>query len=91
MKKVPVKPLLSGWDLAPKTPVLSRDEVHVWCAELDQMASRVHNLQQTLDGNERAEVGMRKVGYKIPAPLIRVAVHRWDSNARPCGPESTRT
>jgi 4'-phosphopantetheinyl transferase len=40
--------------LAPKTPVLSSDEVHVWCAELDQTASRVHNLQQTLDGNERA-------------------------------------
>ena len=36
MKKVPVKPLLPWWDLAPKTPVLSRDEVHVWCAENEQ-------------------------------------------------------
>ena len=54
MKKVPVKPLLPWWGLAPKTPVLSSEEVHVWSAKLDQTASRVHNLQQTLDGNERA-------------------------------------
>jgi Phosphopantetheinyl transferase len=54
VKNVPVKLLFPGWGLAPKTPVLSSDEVHVWCAELDQTASRVHNLQQTLDGNERA-------------------------------------
>lgn len=49
-----VKSPLPWWGLGPKTPVLSSDEVHVWSAKLDQTVFRAHNLQQTLDGNERA-------------------------------------
>ena len=33
--------------------MLRSDEVHVWFVELDQLASCMHDLQQTLDGNER--------------------------------------
>ncbi|MGH8612917.1 MAG: 4'-phosphopantetheinyl transferase family protein [Gammaproteobacteria bacterium] len=50
---MPVKSPLAGWDVAPKTVVLSSDDVHVWCAELDQTTSCMHDLQQTLDTNER--------------------------------------
>jgi 4'-phosphopantetheinyl transferase len=51
---VSIKLPLPLWGIAPKAPVLSRHEVHAWCAELHQTASYVHDLQQTLDGNERA-------------------------------------
>jgi hypothetical protein len=39
VKKVPVKLLLPWWNFAPKTPVLSRDKIHVWCAENEQEPS----------------------------------------------------
>jgi 4'-phosphopantetheinyl transferase len=52
--KVPAQLPVPIWDIAPKTPVLSHDEVHVWCAELDQTDYKMHDLQQILDGNERA-------------------------------------
>lgn len=73
MKNVPVKSPLPWWGLAPKTPVLSSDEVHVWCAELDQTASRVHNLQQTLDGNERtrAERFYFKTRLTVKIPCVK--------------------
>jgi hypothetical protein len=78
VKNVPVKPLLPGWGLAPKTPVLSSDEVHVWSAKLDQTASRVHNLQQTLDGNERA----RTERFYLKRECFVGEVHRVDHGQR---------
>src|SRR5919198_1549029 len=42
------------WDLPPATLTLGLDEVHVWRAALDQMASYVRSLWQTLAMDERA-------------------------------------
>ena len=41
------------WLPAPANLVLSRDEVHVWCASLDQSASRVQQLAKTLSVDEQ--------------------------------------
>lgn len=41
------------WDSAPPSAVLSRKEIHVWSASLDQPASYVHELGHTLATDER--------------------------------------
>jgi len=41
------------WSPAPANLVLSRDEVHVWCASLDQSASLVQQLATTLSADEQ--------------------------------------
>jgi 4'-phosphopantetheinyl transferase len=43
-----------AWDLPPLTLILGPDEVHVWRAALDQTASCVRSLWQTLAMDERA-------------------------------------
>ena len=45
------------WHLPPNDLVLSSDDVHAWCASLEQPAECVHRLAQTLSGDEmsRAE------------------------------------
>jgi 4'-phosphopantetheinyl transferase len=42
------------WGLPPAELVLSNDDVHVWCAVLDQPAGRVEQLAQTLSEDEKA-------------------------------------
>lgn len=46
-------PLDCLWPLPPENLVLSSDEVHVWCASLDQSASQVQQLAETLCPDER--------------------------------------
>ncbi|MBR8838429.1 MAG: 4'-phosphopantetheinyl transferase superfamily protein [Stigonema ocellatum SAG 48.90 = DSM 106950] len=41
------------WTPAPANLVLSKDEVHVWCASLDQSASRFQQLTKTLSQDEQ--------------------------------------
>ncbi len=50
MTMIPVDML---WSPAPANLVLSRDEVHVWCASLDQSASQVQQLAKTLSADEQ--------------------------------------
>ncbi|MGB3203443.1 MAG: 4'-phosphopantetheinyl transferase superfamily protein [Crinalium sp.] len=42
------------WGSPPAKLVLSNDDVHVWCAVLDQPAARVEQLAQTLSEDEKA-------------------------------------
>jgi 4'-phosphopantetheinyl transferase len=42
------------WSLPPAHLVLPRDEIHVWCASLDQPLARVTALEQTLSLDERS-------------------------------------
>ena len=46
-----------SWPLSPKTPILERDEIHVWRTSLDLPASRMQTLQQTLTADEQARAG----------------------------------
>lgn len=46
-------PLDSFWPPAPANLVLLRDEVHVWCASLNQSALRVQQLAKTLSADEQ--------------------------------------
>lgn len=46
-------PLDKLWSPAPANLVLSSDEVHVWCASLDQSASQVQQLATTLSADEQ--------------------------------------
>jgi 4'-phosphopantetheinyl transferase len=57
MKTLPVTDPLPLWCPPPATLELGRNEVHVWCATLDQAPSRVARLFHTLatDEKERAE------------------------------------
>lgn len=41
------------WDQPPENPTLLQDDVHVWCASLDQPLLKVQKLAQTLNGEER--------------------------------------
>ena len=41
------------WPLPPPDLTLSYDDVHVWCASLDQPVARVQQLAHTLSHNER--------------------------------------
>ena len=42
------------WGSPPAELVLSNDDIHVWCAVLDQPAGRVEQLAQTLSDDEKA-------------------------------------
>ena len=42
------------WSLPPAHLVLPRDEIHVWCASLDQPPARAAYLEQTLSLDERS-------------------------------------
>ena len=42
------------WSLPPAHLVLPRDEIHVWCASLDQPPARVADLEQMLSFDERS-------------------------------------
>ncbi|MFL7793851.1 MAG: 4'-phosphopantetheinyl transferase superfamily protein [Anaerolineae bacterium] len=42
------------WHLPPSDLALSSDDVHIWCASLEQPDGRVHRLAQTLSGDEMA-------------------------------------
>ncbi len=42
------------WSLPPAHLVLPRDEIHVWCASLDQRPEHVADLEQTLSLDERS-------------------------------------
>lgn len=46
-------PLDKLWSLAPANLVLSGNEIHVWRASLDQSATQVQQLAQTLSTDER--------------------------------------
>src|SRR5262245_27798860 len=41
------------WPPAPANPVLSADELHVWCACLDQPQARLAELSETLSEDEK--------------------------------------
>lgn len=43
---------VTTWSLAPKTPSLARDEVHVWRATLDQGPTLLHSLREVLAAGE---------------------------------------
>ena len=43
----------SLWSPAPANSVLPRDEVHVWCASLEQSTSQVQQLAKTLSPDEK--------------------------------------
>lgn len=42
------------WGLSPANVILSQDDIHVWCASLDQPAPRLQWLMQMLNTDERA-------------------------------------
>lgn len=41
------------WHLPPTELILTSSDVHVWCANLDQSAARVHQLAETLSADEQ--------------------------------------
>ena len=43
-----------AWSIPPANIILSRDDVHVWCAALDLPAPQVEELAQTLSSDEQA-------------------------------------
>lgn len=45
------------WSPPPAELVLSSDDVHVWCASLDQSASSLRRLAQTLSADEQVRAG----------------------------------
>lgn len=45
------------WEAAPPRALLAEDEVHVWCASLEQEHARVQALREHLDEAERAKAG----------------------------------
>lgn len=54
--------------------------------------ANVHALEKCLSLRRAARFKIcDRTRCKTPAPLIRAEVHRWDSNAQPCKPESTQT
>jgi 4'-phosphopantetheinyl transferase len=61
-----------GWLTPPDGLPLSRDEVHVWRASLDQPASVVERLRNTLDGAERA----RAARFHFEKDRVRFVVAR---------------
>ena len=46
-----------SWEAAPPLALLAADEVHVWCASLEQEPARVEALRGHLDEAERAKAG----------------------------------
>src|SRR5438093_8199134 len=43
----------SRWPLSPARPELARDEIHAWCAVLDELASDLPAFAETLSAGER--------------------------------------
>src|SRR5207302_8362099 len=43
----------SRWPLSPAWPELARDEIHAWCAGLDELASDLPAFAETLSASER--------------------------------------
>src|SRR5438309_4823004 len=43
----------SRWPLAPALPELASQELHVWCAGLDELTSDLPSFAQTLSAGER--------------------------------------
>lgn len=52
--RVCVMKLEHPWSFPPPGLTLSYDDVHVWCASLDQSVARVQQFAQTLSHDERA-------------------------------------
>ena len=49
----PVAASDSRWPLSPDWPELARDEIHAWCAVLDELASDLPAFAETLSAGER--------------------------------------
>src|SRR5690242_16657445 len=45
------------WQFPPAAPVLGPDEIHVWCASLDQPAESFHRIEEALTEEERGQLG----------------------------------
>ena len=59
------------WSLPPAYLVLPRDEIHVWCASLDQPPARVAVLEQTLSLDERSRVQRYRFAHDKQYFIIR--------------------
>jgi len=60
------------WQLPPPGLALSSDDVHVWCASLEQPVERVHRLAQTLSDDETS----RAERFRLERDLRRFIVAR---------------
>ncbi|HEY9875833.1 MAG TPA: hypothetical protein V6D12_20545, partial [Candidatus Obscuribacterales bacterium] len=70
------------WSPPPKELALSSDDVHVWCASLEQPASRVEQLRQILSAEElsRAErfyFEQHKKRFIVGRGLLRTILGRY--------------
>jgi 4'-phosphopantetheinyl transferase len=59
------------WSLPPADPVLPRDEIHVWCASLDQPPERVVDFEQTLSLDERSRAQRYRFAHDRQHVIIR--------------------
>jgi len=59
------------WSLPPAHLVLPRDEIHVWCASLDQPPANVAALEQTLSLDERSRARRYRFAHDKQYFIIR--------------------
>jgi len=66
-----IEPTDCTWGLPPAHLVLPRDEIHVWCASLDQPPANVAALEQALSLDERARAQRYRFAHDKQHFIIR--------------------